>query len=193
MKTKLNTKQKREPIGGHHFNQKTKHSDEYLVKADTFNKLISKVSDYRISNGIPIGNPKEDVLEYYARRFPYMVLIDEGAEKKIYNSRYEAWRTFIQDVWKKAPTKFITRKESESRWTVCLDCPFNVEKDWKKTKESNEVEKRAFMLRRGEAIPKKIGFCALHRADIGVLSFVEAPGNLSGKKKDHEKPSVCWV
>jgi hypothetical protein len=68
---KLNKEQKREPLGGHQF-----HEHGYTFKGDSFSIVETKVRKFRVRNGLPMGNPEQDILNYYAMHWPYMVKED---------------------------------------------------------------------------------------------------------------------
>lgn len=69
----------------------------------------------------------------------------------------------------------------------------NSAKSWKPTDESKEMDKRAFLMRQGIDVPSYIGFCTCHRADAGVLSFLEKPKQASQKDEASQQPAECWV
>lgn len=193
MAFKINNNSKKEPIGGHHFKQKTKNGEILVIRADKLSDLYDKIKSYRLSNGMPLGDPEEEVAFFYYENWPYLVTVDDSKRKKKIDRAYELWRASIQNVWRKAPTKFITPTEAGGRHLVCLKCPYNVEKNWPMGDEAQASERRAFMLRRGEQVPKQLGFCALHLCDIGVMSFIETPSIVSSKPKDEENYRGCWV
>lgn len=183
---KLNPHQQRSPLGGHHYP-----SHGRTFKEESFDKLVKSLKKFRVDNAIPVGDPAQDVLIFYAKHFPWMVMPDFGTEPKKDDS-YEGWRDWITKTWQAAPTKFVSIKESEQRWKVCEKCPFNTTKGWAETDESAAFTKRAFMLRRGIPVPKFLGFCSCHRADLTVLVMLDEPKKCSAKK-DGEQPQDCWV
>jgi hypothetical protein len=113
--------------------------------------------------------------------------------KPVSESDYELWKKWIHLAWSKPTTKVVSSKEASDRWAICKKCPYNKGMNWQETTESAEIARRAFLLRRGISIPSELGFCSLHHADLGILSFVETPGELSGKKKDTANYTSCWV
>lgn len=189
MAIKLNPDQQRQPIGGHHFKE-----NGHMLRGDTFDEVVSELATYRLNNSIPIGNPKQDVIAYYAEKFPYMVMLDEDPPEPIKRSEeYLAWRSWVWEMWKKPELRHVTTKEAAERWIECSQCPYNKSILETVTREGREVSKKAFLLRRGENIPSFVGFCACHRFDIGVASLLENPASRSEKNKDTEQPAGCWV
>jgi hypothetical protein len=184
----LNRAQQRLPIGGHHF-----HEMGMIVRGETFDEVVEKVKDLRINNGSPIGDPEREVIRYYAERFPYMVKTGTGQEPPPPSGIYVRFRHWITTVWRNPPKRLVTKKEASLRWDVCKKCPKNIKKTWVKTEESEELERRAFMLRCGMEYPKELGFCACHRADLPVFVYIESPAGFTAKDKNETPPSECWV
>jgi hypothetical protein len=188
MKYTLNPHQKREPIGGHHFQEKG-----ILIKADSFLGVVDLLTNFRLINARPVGNPRQEVIDYYAAKFPWMVEYDlSGQEDEPLNEEYVAWREWISSIWGKSAVKFVSRKEASMRWETCKGCPHNVGKPWKTSREEKEFMRKTMMLRRGEVVDPKYVFCRLHKADLSVSSFVESPGKLSRKAKEQEDHPGCW-
>ncbi len=176
-------------MGGHHFKEKG-----HLLRGSTFAEVVEALAQYRLDNAIPVGNPKMDVLQYYARHYPYMVLIDEhGKAPRDPNKDYIAWRDWVWEMWRRPELRFVTTKEAAERWIECSQCPHNRSLRGSETREGREVVKKTFLLRRGEEVPKFVGFCACHKFDIGVASFLETPRLRSGKNEDTQQPPSCWV
>ncbi len=185
----LNRAQQRLPIGGHQFPE-----SGITLRGDTFDEVVKELTDFRLNNGKPLGNPKMEVLLYYAKNWPYMVKDDlRPNEEEKTNENYQRWMSWIHTMWKTPPVKLLTPKEASYRWDKCKECPMNKKKDWPSSPESGEVDRRAYLLRQGIEVPKDIGFCSCHAADVAILSFLEAPEKSSNKKKDETQPEQCWV
>jgi hypothetical protein len=176
------------PLGGHHFIE-----GRVRIEGNTLDEVASKLSDYRINNTIPIGNPKDEILQYYLQKYPYMVDIDDEGIPEPAGDRLKAqWVQWIRNRWGKPLGKAASSKEAEGRSAVCAKCPFNVPIE-PTTTEEHEMLRKAFMLRRGHDVPKKLGFCSLHLWDNGSAIFIEAPTGVSGMTKDTAKYPRCWV
>lgn len=186
---KINKDQHRSPIGGHQYPE-----NGLLVRGDTFKEVVQKLTEYRLNNHIKVGNPEQDVLLHYAKQWPYMVKHDPDAAPKKENQTYEQYRKWVEATWVNPPVKTLSAKEASDRWAVCDTCPFNKAKDWRETKESAELARRTFLLRRGMDAPQGLGVCSLHfHADLSVLSFIEQPAHFVDITKDAAKPEKCWV
>lgn len=185
---KINKDQMRLPFGGHHYLE-----DGLMLKGDTFDEVKIKLSDYRMNNNRPVGNPGQDILKYYAVNFPWMVREDEinvPEETK----EFTDWRHWVQRTWVNPPKKLLTNKEASFRWDVCKTCPFNQPiESGNKPSEFEQITRKTLMLRRGAKIPKELGYCSLHRFDLGVATFIEIPRDHSEKEIDAPNYPSCWV
>jgi hypothetical protein len=177
---------KRTPFGGHHFPQYGN-----TFRANSLKELVTIVEDFRISNNIPAGQPEQDILAFYADNWPWLVKSSKASDKEI-DPNYLAWREWIYETWRKPPVRFITTKEASARWEKCKECKFNLKLNWEETKESSELQRRAFILRRGIDAPDYLGFCALHKADLSAFTFFDAAKSHSGVKTD-ETFDGCWL
>jgi hypothetical protein len=184
---KINPNQKRLPLGGHHFYEKG-----FMIRGETHIEVADKLKDYRLNNNMPIGMPEQDVLFYYALNFPWMV-IEDGKPDPVEPEDYKSWRDWIQKTWNRPPKKVITKKEAATRWETCLDCPHNKSMDWPETEESSQFSRKAFLIRRGAEIPENLGYCDLHKVDLGVFTLSETPIVHSEKPKDIANEPRCWV
>lgn len=190
---KINPLQQRAPFGGHHFHENHE-GEKVTIKSGTFQGVVKLLTEHRVRNGYPLGNPKEEVTRYYAENWPWMVAVDESPnEVARENKAYLFWRDWIQSIWKKPDPKMIHRREAAERWVICEKCEFCKSQEWPDTKESSETDKRAFLYRKGEWSPKKLKFCSLHRADIGTLSFLQDAKSFSNKPEDKPDKEDCWV
>jgi hypothetical protein len=184
---KLKENQKRQPVGGHHF---TSHSTTF--KGDTFYDVVKKLRQFRLINGLPVGDPAQEVLNYYAKNWPFMVMVSEENPTRVTKEEYVKWREWVQKTWENPPKKTITTKEAKLRWDVCLKCPFNKQFSWEGTDESAEITRRAFILRKGIEVPIGLGFCGLHSADLSVFVWIDNSKEFSSNKEE-KQPSECWV
>jgi hypothetical protein len=192
-RTKINPDQQRQPFGGHHFPEKTKFGTT-TIRSSTFKGVVDLLTDYRIQNGIPLGDPSGEVTLYYAKNWPWMVTVDENQEI-IHedNPYYNEWRAWVQSTWKRGDPKMLHKREAADRWAICEKCPYAEGQSWADTKESQELDKRAFLYRRAEWAPRKLKFCSLHKADIGTLSFLQDAKSYSAKKESEPNYDKCWI
>ena len=115
---KLNEKQQRTPIGGHQF-----HEYGNTFRGESFDEVVKKLKDFRLTNNLRLGDPEQEVLLHYATHWPWMVRRIPDVEQEEESSDYKDWRAWVQRTWKKPPVKMITTKEASDRWNSCLTCP----------------------------------------------------------------------
>lgn len=188
MRYQIRKGQQRLPLGGHHYNA---HGIKFT--GENHIEVYEKIIDYRLNNMIPVGDPEQEVLAYYYDNFPWMVDPDPDAVAKRKSEHYLNWRSWVHRMWKNPLNRAVTNKEASIRWDVCKSCPHNLKLSVDNSPEGSETLRRAFLLRRGQAVPSHIGFCSLHSMDISVASFLEAPAAVSGKMKDAANHPGCWV
>lgn len=184
---KLNTNQKRLPVGGHQFKDRG-----VTFTGDTMDQVEKKLRAFRLYNCLPMGDPNQEILRYYALHWPYMVREDREATEAPQITEFAEWRGWVTKAWANPPRLLVTSKEAGDRWLICSDCPFNQPFTWLETDESSELSRRTYLLRRGASVPQNLGFCSLHKADLSVFTFLDQAASLSAKK-DNEENESCWV
>ena len=186
---RLNRKQQRLPIGGHHYPE-----PGLMIKEETFDDVVKRLRSFRLDNGVKLGNPEADVLRYYAEKFPYMVeeywpqRTDDDVDRDYL--RYAHW---IRTAWQNPPKGIISSKEAEFRWDKCKTCKCNVQNRWKTGHEQEDLLRRSFMLRHGLHAPSFLGFCTCNRWDNSVAVFLSDPEGFSAKEKTAEQEPGCWL
>lgn len=178
----------REPPGGHQFPERGT-----TITGERFLDVVKKLSDFRINNGIPLGDPTQEILIRYAEKWPYLVENDDsGMPQIVSTSNKSSWKEWVFSIWSHPPKLLITSKEASARWEICLECPFNKKLSLEVTGEDAEIKRRTFLLRRGQEVPASLHFCSLHGMDLSVGCFLEKPKDFSISEPigEYEK---CWV
>jgi hypothetical protein len=146
----------RPPLGG----WKWKEGNAPL-EADGKDALVKKITNYRLTNGIALGDVSGDLAQAWAENSPWTVQRAErgpSEEGLLLSSDVREW---LLGLWRKPPTKLLGKKEAEPRYEKCAACPFN-EKLAKDAPGMQDVERRALLLSRGLELPKKLGCCSVH-------------------------------
>jgi hypothetical protein len=186
---KLNPDQQRGPIGGHRYIERG-----HTITGATAAEVIRRLRDYRVNNHIPVGDPEQDVLTYYAMNWPWTIKVDRSSEPAGENAAFVQYRQWVERTWAKPPNKFVPSKEAAARLDACAKCPFRCKKQWDKTREATELDRRAFLLARGIDFPNKGGVCRLNFfADLVALALIETPRDFVEARKEKTKPEWCWV
>jgi hypothetical protein len=182
----LNESQQREPIGGHHFPE-----GAHVIKGKTFDEVVHGLTDYRITNGKPVGNPKREVLEYYDRNFPYMTQKGEGPYVPDVREDYIRYRSWVFSTWKNPPKKTVTTKEATLRHEICDKCSERKPASWGSSQEAEELARRSFMLRCGLKTCGADGYCSCNRWPIETSVFLDQADQFSAKEPEVERPASC--
>lgn len=171
------------PYGGHHYTESGQ-----TFRGDSFAAVVAKVTDFRLYNNIPAGNPTQDILQFYAANWPWLVKSDPHAQPEEINEQYNLWRAWIYHAWRHPPRHFVAAPQREDRTNICRDCPYNEQFKFEETKESAELTRRSYLLRQGQEASQDLGFCRLHRADLAAFTSFQSPA-----EPHPEQPRACWV
>lgn len=184
---KLNPYQQRLPVGGHQY-----YEHGTMFRGETFDEVKDKLTQFRLNNGLPMGDPEQQILTHYAKNWPYMVKGDAERKEIQVSNKFVLWREWVLKTWRGPPKKVVTQKEADIRSDICASCPYNTKRDWEETDESDALKRRVFIMHAARPSPKTNGFCSCHLADLNVLVFLNTPKEHSSKK-DVEQPKFCWV
>ena len=187
MNLRLKENSMRIPFGGHHFKDRA-----VMFKAEAFDELVGKVRDFRIANGIKIGNPEEEILIYYAKNWPW--LVEENPEQQITkeNPRYDKWRDFIFAMKKTPIRKYANDREIRTRYETCEKCKFRKKVTPRDKDEFEALKQKVFVFCRGSMVCGMDQFCDLHQAPIPVLLAPETTKDLL-PPKDGNGSADCWI
>ena len=174
--------------GGHQFTEKG-----VTFTGDRFKEVVKKLRLFRINNGIPEGYPDQDILIRYAEKWPY--LVEEDTTMVFFSPKDDSpifrWKKWVMNLWKNPPKSLISAKEAKPRWEICKDCKFNLELSISPRGEDAGMERRSFLLRRGQDVPDYLNFCSLHGMPLDVGCLLENPAQFS--TANGEKYDKCWV
>jgi hypothetical protein len=178
-----NDKQQKPPLGGHQYSQSGN-----MMKAESFKDLVKDVTEFRIRNSIPVGRPDQDILQFYAEKWPWTVLSDGQPVPKD-DENFSRWRSWLHKSWTSGPVKMRSATEAKERWKICIDCGWR-KKVVSETSESKSLEGKSLILRHGQETPS-LGFCSLHGIDLDVASFYAHTEHHRNTKE--KGPDNCWV
>lgn len=170
----VNPNCQRKPIGGHHY-----HEGEELIKGDTFSELVDSICDFRIANRLPVGDPRGDVIAYYEKEFPWILIEDECGD--IFKSEFSIprhlhpMRDWLNEIWTKGSIKTVTKVEMAERAKGCEGCKYASEIDWDHSIETMELRKRVELLKGMRKTPLDKSYCRLHKWHNGLAVLLNAP------------------
>jgi hypothetical protein len=156
MTYKLRERISRPPMGGWKWKE-----EKASFEADGRESLIKQVETYREQNGLPLGDVSGDLAKAWAESSPWTVCRAEEMEPTDAEILAGEAREWLLTLWRKPPTKLLSRKEAEPRYKKCIGCPNNV-KLGKGVHGAEDLERRALLITRGLDMPKELGCCKAH-------------------------------
>lgn len=152
------------------------------VGAPGLDELLTSIAEYRLSNGLPKGDPEHDVALHYALLSPWLIKEVEGEESPVVKT--EAW---IHQAWKSYPLALTDAREMDARYAQCEKC-FHFQL-LKKRLITPEAVRRLLCMN-----PYKYrdehGWCALRGWVISVAVQLRNPAQLTTTPEPDER---CWL
>ena len=184
---RLNTSAQRKPIGGHHFTDRGQ-----IIKADTFSELVDAVAEYRLANSWPLGEPEDEVLAYYETIAPWLV-VDDGTPPRPRGipAHVRALRDWLNAVKLAGNVSLCSKKEAAERAEGCKGCKYASDLDWAYSDETEEMERRAALLRGMRQSDVNDTYCRLHKWEVGVAVNLARPSAPAGAAE--RSPERCFV
>lgn len=187
------------PPGGFYF-----FSGESKIIAPTLEDLITAVTNDRINNNHPIGNPALDINEAICSNFPAScieMVSDCAAEERDLAS--PLGRTLLDSVRlttklgaaKAGETKLETREVASDRSAICLNCPENVPVQAITTCTPcvAELDRQALLIRQNNPIPIGLGICRATFQDNRFAVYMPDEALTRSKRKLDDTPDFCWL
>jgi hypothetical protein len=175
----------RKPPEGWHYIE-----DTQTIEGDTPEDVEKKIAAYRVRNGRPPGDPHQDMIHFwYAKRPEFLEKAVEGTAPRQISRPDELGSVllWLQRLTQMGPDIEIGSGVIKERCSVCLECPNNIPLSGDAGIKS-EVDRRSFMLRKGEIMPG-LHFCSHHRVDlrVAVRLRTEFLSPTAGQ------PAPCWM
>jgi hypothetical protein len=172
-----------QPAGGWHFIE-----NGTTFQGDTPEEVISKVSDYRVRNGIAQGDPRADLLHFVATRWPNLVTIDDGPPVTVVeNPIYEHGWNWLVSLTHYTNPGDVPFQQAEEQKRICSECPLNIPYPKGDDVLKTDFERRSFLMRKGRS--SDLGFCFHHRWDNRVAVF----RNRNAINAQPDSPPFCWM
>jgi len=186
--------------GDHHFSDP---SSGILFRTDDFPALLAKITDYRVGNGLPMGDPEQEVLQFYAKSFPWSVIeeksgkilsdtngsvIDNPDTNPANLSQSERLYRWVNEVWRNPPTTLLHSEDATSRVSYCQKCPHHrppTSDTPQNEPRAKEANRRVMVLTKCRPAPG-VGFCAHFGWDCRLACLLSHLSEVDG-------PEKCWV
>jgi hypothetical protein len=157
------------------------------VKGETVEELVDKISDYRVRNGLPVGNPMDEIITYYAEHYPWSVEEGERTHKPPIEGLDERVYAWLNAQWRNPPKELLHQEDIQKRMDTCQQCRFRCLQALAKGPASAEAARRAFLLARGNLGPDECGFCRYFGWDNRLACL------LPELKPEKSAPKGCWL
>jgi hypothetical protein len=188
MRYVLNFSHQHQPMEDHSFVD-----DGQLLTSKTLRGLVAAVRAYRETNGFPVGDPEQDIAQYYCQKYPWLVSPLKNPPESPLRAQeltgeaaaMEAVECFVRELWHNPPKRPCEARETVARIAVCRECPYQQPLDMTRNRECT---RRAYLIAKGE-LAKDIGYCEHHRWLNGLAVLLPEPIKLARPGR----PAGCWV
>jgi len=107
-------------------------ADGVVITGSNWSGVAARLGAYRKRNGIPMGNPAQEVLDQACKNNPgHCTETNEVTERQLrivsLKGRILRWFSDLKERRKRRPTQFVDTHTSLHRAGVCIICPFKRE------------------------------------------------------------------
>lgn len=176
--------------GGWHYEQ-----NGFTIRAeDSFDQLIQNTTDYRIQNGLPVGDVLKDVTEWICATYPRQCNVvneDFGGGPVVVNDTQAYLDTITQwaQIKSKSNARRVDSTIAEQRAYKCFHCPNN--KVWAKTGCKSciaNMERLMISIRQNKDVSHgpELGGCTMLKHDNRTAVWLEENNTTDNL------PGHCW-
>lgn len=171
------------PPGGWHYIE-----GGTTFRGDNPEEVEEKIREYRLRNGIPAGNPKNDILNFCAMRWPNLLSQSDQAPVVVEKNPIiqQAWNWVVSLSHYTNPGD-VPFDQADAQIAICKACPLNLPYPKDEDMLRDDLERRSFLLRKGR--PCDLGFCMHHRWDNRVAVY----RNRNALNARENGPNYCWM
>lgn len=187
------------PPGGFHYVERHA-GTEIKLQAESVDTLAAVIEKYRLNNGFPLGNPRQDVVNYICSNWPHFCTEqDQGSfiegrppgPQAALAIRAAAW---VTRLWNIGANNFVKQDEAERRAAICLKCPMN--QDFRAGGCSSCVQgtdRLAYVWLAGRKIKDGPAYkaCRATGAHLQAAVFANQSPDMSGEEMSR-LDSACW-
>ena len=153
--------------------------------------LAARVVDYRRRNGIPAGDPMNDINEQVCQRQPnYCTDANPLVPQTPPNRPMSFKGTVLQWLTQQRSRQDVQLVSSElaaQRANICAGCPFNQALQGGCSACKNFITEVRALILKGRNVDQRLNACSLLSADTGILTHLDDPTIENG-----ELPRHCW-
>ena len=156
-----------------------------VVNGESIKDLLFAIREYRINNGLPPGDPLDEVTAYYAKKYPWSVEEGKRDADSLHDSFSEEVVAWINRYWKSPPKQWMPVEDTQRRQSCCLSCPYRVDEP-SGTPADAEALRRAFLLSKGSLLDEELGCCTFHKWNNRLACLMTMP------EITRNSPKCCW-
>jgi len=156
--------------------------DGPVLSDEKVDGLIKKMKDHRVVNGLPVGDPENEIAMKYASAFPWLIKQVPDEEEEANDA--ESW---IHRLWRSFPMQMAETRARDERFEQCVKCPHfePLEQD----SLSGEALRRLILMNPAKSRTEH-GWCLLRGWIPSIAVQIHDPWNFADwtiKDKD------CWL
>ncbi len=182
-------------------------ADDIWITGTDYNDLVRQVTQFRIANNVPMGNPEGDIERYYCKYFPRSchelapnISVAEDAQPsplRTFQERIDNWiRIRYALLETPDPTQrldYADPLESERRAAICVQCPANARWHSSCAPCNVKTEQYSVIVRKNlkTSVDDRLFGCAAAEHDNRTAVHL-APKHLAHRKR-YKLPKICWM
>jgi len=159
---------------------------ESEIPEEAVKDLCDQLTAYRVNNGWPIGEPLDEITDWYAKNFPFCVENGDRETQKDPSGIAHDVIMWTNRQWKTPPKSLTDPENAHCRAAICLKCPFRDEVDLDDSPADKEAQRRVYLISRGMLLDNEVGWCSLHRWDNRLACLLPSP-------ETSQTYSKCWL
>ena len=159
---------------------------ESVIPEEAVDDLCDQVTAYRVNNGYHIGNPVDEITDWYSEHFPFCVENGDREQAKDTDGLEKDIIIWTNRQWKSPPKSIVDAETAHRRAARCLGCKFRDDVIEDGSRLGKEAKRRLFLLSRGMLLGDETGWCMLNKWDNRLACLLPDP-------EVSEKYSKCWV
>lgn len=174
------------------------------LKAGSKEELIDAITQDRIANGRPVGDPENDFREHVIRNYPDhsgAVTMDRppispDAVARNLRERVTQWAATRYAIRAAGGPDLVSQEEADRRASICASCPANQAPPDDCAPCIKNNERTAFLLRQGKSTKVQVAACSITGQDNQSACFMPKEMlNHRGRYLEElkEKTPHCWL
>ncbi len=120
------------PPGGFHWIEKH-NGAEIRITGDSVDNTAANLEKYRLTNGIPLGDPRKEIADFICKSWPHFCndnenrFLNEG--QRVGSAAALATRVaqWVTRLWNIGADNFVRDQEAQRRAEICTSCPMNAD------------------------------------------------------------------